>query len=217
MPYRVEFANAKGAQIPVQIVDGRWSLVDGGLRTQGRGYDRVISFGDMDWTDYEVTTEFTIHDFTPPHDGPPSWNSSHLGIGLRWKGHHDGGDLPRTKWYPIGVAAEFTLDVELTDCRWRLLRGDALESSMIVQANGQPFVFGKRYLAKVRVTTSNGPSSIYQAKLWPAAEPEPPEWNIEDHDAGPDYRSGSVVVAAHHTDVTLWNLQVTPINDIGLR
>ena len=47
LPYEVDWSSVKNVQDAVQIVDGHWKLVEGGLRTVLPYYDRVIAVGDI--------------------------------------------------------------------------------------------------------------------------------------------------------------------------
>ena len=44
-----------------QVVDGKWKLEAGGVRAVEPDYDRLISLGDVNWTDYEVTFPVTFN------------------------------------------------------------------------------------------------------------------------------------------------------------
>lgn len=212
LPYAADFADATVVGDAAQIVDGRWAIVGGGARTLGRGYDRILAVGDMGWRDYEVTVEATIHDFTPPRAEAPNYGVTHFGIGARWKGHH-GGDRPRSGWFPIGAATEFTLDPTLKNCRWRILAGSDTNPILGMEAKGRSLQLGRRYVYRMRVSTADGPTSVYRVKMWPADEPEPTGWDLEARETGQDYRSGAALLVAHHTDVTIWRFSVMPVAD----
>jgi hypothetical protein len=89
-----------------QVVDGRWTLqsTDGqpelGIAPGDEGYDRIILFGDANWTTgYEVITEFTIDQYL---------TSTHyhvFGPVFKWRPHAvgDGTALPRTWTSGLGV------------------------------------------------------------------------------------------------------------------
>ena len=66
LPYAVVWDNVDTLQRAVQIVDGHWQRVPGGIRTVAPYYDRVIAVGDTSWTDYKVSTSVIFHGFTPP-------------------------------------------------------------------------------------------------------------------------------------------------------
>jgi hypothetical protein len=47
-------------------------------------------------------------------------------------------------------------------------------------------------------------------KAWSTDEEEPLEWNLEVRQKR-DYGKGSVLLAAHHTDVTIWKVEIKPL------
>jgi hypothetical protein len=165
----------------------------------------------MDWENYEVLAEVTINDFTPSFEEPPSYNVTHFGIGARWRGHHDDGNQPRRKWYPLGAAMEFTLNSNLRNCRWRMFAGGLGERAWYAeQKKGKLIELGKRHLFKISVKTQADSSTLYQMKAWSTDEEEPLEWNLEVRQKR-DYGKGSVLLAAHHTDVTIWKVEIKPL------
>ena len=46
-----------------QIFEGQWTHDGTGIRPVATGFDRVITLGDMAWTDYEVRAEITFNSF----------------------------------------------------------------------------------------------------------------------------------------------------------
>lgn len=212
LPYSIDFAEVIDIQDVAQIVDGKWTIENGGARTIVSYYDRVLAFGEMNWENYEVTTEVTINDFTPPFEEPPSYNVTHFGIGARWKGHHDDGYQPRRKWYPLGAAMEFTLSPNLDKCHWRMFGGGLGEETIFIkQKKGKSIELNKRYIFKMRVKTQADSSTLYQMKMWSADQEEPIKWDLEQNKTGRNYRTGSIVLAAHHTDVTIWKVNINPL------
>ncbi|AFZ34176.1 fibronectin type III domain-containing protein [Stanieria cyanosphaera PCC 7437] len=212
LPYYVDFAKVKNIQDVAQIVDGKWILERGGARTVFPYYDRILAFGEMNWENYEVLAEVTINDFIPPFKKPPSYNVTHFGIGAGWRGHHDDDYQPRRKWYPLGAAMEFTLNSNLRNCRWRMFAGGLGKGSVYAeQKKGKLIELGKRYIYKISAKTEADSSTLYQTKVWSANEEEPLKWELEARHQGGDCRKGSVVLAAHNTDVTIWKVEIKPL------
>ena len=165
----------------------------------------------MDWQNYELTTEVTINNFTPPFDAPPSYNFTHFGICARWRGHHDDGYQPRRKWHPLGAAMELTMNSNLRNCRWRMFAGGLGDkASYAEQKRGKLIELEKRYILKMSVETQVDSSTLYQMKVWSIEEEEPLKWDLEAKHQG-DYGRGSVLLAAHHTDVTIWKVDIKPL------
>ncbi|MEZ5591618.1 MAG: hypothetical protein R3F53_13255 [Gammaproteobacteria bacterium] len=69
----------------VQIVDGKWMIVNEGIRTEQIDYDRLIAIGDIEWMNYEITVPITVHgdESTGPLSG-----AAGVGLILRWTGHN---------------------------------------------------------------------------------------------------------------------------------
>jgi hypothetical protein len=217
LPYQVDFSKVKNIADAVQVVDGQWKLENGGLRTAHRYYDRIVAVGDLNWTDYELTAEVTLNSFTPSYDGAPSYNLTHFGLAARWQGHADDDNQPRTKWYPLGAASEFMLTKNLDDCGWRILHDEKNRSKMASNSleklfkRGKKIELGKRYKFKMRVQTLKGPETLYQVKMWPADKVEIPSWDLEGKEDKQDFQSGSALLIAHHTDVTIWKISAIPL------
>ncbi|GAB4228340.1 MAG: hypothetical protein Kow0049_09260 [Stanieria sp.] len=212
LPYSIDFAEVQNIQDVAQIIDGKWILEQGGARTVFPYYDRILAFGEMNWENYEVLAEVTINDFIPPSKKPPSYNVTHFGIGTGWRGHYDDGYQPRRKWYPLGAAMEFTLNSNLRNCRWRMFAGGLGKGCVYAkQKKGKLIELGKRYIFKISAKTETDLSSLYQMKVWSADEQEPLQWELEATHKG-DYRQGSVVLAAHHTDVTIWKVEIKSLS-----
>ena len=121
LPYSIDWRNVECIQDVAQIVDGKWKLVEKGLRTAEPYYDRIIAIGDMVWKNYEVTVIATVHGYPPlpiPLRGNPYSHVPHSSIAVRWQGHYDDGNQPRVKWFPLGTIAEFRLGPGLRNCIW---------------------------------------------------------------------------------------------------
>ena len=210
LPYTVDWSKVDNIQNVAQIVDGQWRLEDGGVRTAVPYYDRVLAFGDMNWTDYAATVEVTFHGFPGKRPGGPHFNVNHAGIGLRWRGHADDGKQPRTQWYPLGAATELTLEKDLTQCRWRILPGPPRRPEWA----DQPFAIelGRPYLLKGEVRTMPDGRNRYRTKVWSPDRNELDLWAVESFEQpAEDFPSGSLLLVAHNSDVTFGRLAVEPL------
>jgi hypothetical protein len=206
LPYSVDWRQVGHIQDVVQVVDGKWKLTEDGIRTVEPYYDRVIAFGDLRWKDYEVTTSVVFHDFTPPEEGPPTYNVSHAAIATRWPGHDEDEHQPCRKWFPLGATAEFRLTGGLDECRWRVFDGEELYVEDLDHPRG--IELDIKYLMKHRVQTLSDGRTRYQVKLWQASLSEPNTWDLEAIEPAGNLPSGSALLIAHHTDVTFGNIQV---------
>jgi hypothetical protein len=208
LPYKIDWRDVSRIEDVAQVVDGEWKLTDEGLRSIDPYYDRVIAFGDGHWEDYEVMASVIFHGFTPPKASPNTTGVSHAAIALRWPGHDEDEYQPHVKWYPLGATAEFRLSWNLDQCRWRIF--DGKREFHVESARRRAIELGRLYHFKHRVRTLDNGQSHYQVKLWPDGGSEPENWDLERYETD-DLASGSVLLIAHHTDVTFVTVQVSPI------
>lgn len=48
-------------------------------------------------------------------------------------------------------------------------------------------------------------------KIWEDDAPEPAEWDLTTRGLDDELRSGSVLLLAHHVDVTFGNVEIVPL------
>jgi hypothetical protein len=193
----------------VQVVDGRWALVDVGARCIEPYYDRVLAFGDHTWRDYEVRTTVIVNGYAPPADGPPTYGVTHFAVALRWPGHDEDKHSPHRKWYPLGASCEFQLRESLQGCRWRILPGRTGATEDPSQRRA--IELGRAYAIAVQVETVRPGTTAYRAKLWAADVAEPAGWDLELIKEPEAVERGSVLLVAHNADVTFGDIRVTPL------
>ncbi len=208
LPYEIDWSRVERIEDAAQVVDGRWELTAGGVRSVERYYDRVIGFGDGSWRDYEVATTVTFHAFTPPKTSPNTTGVTHAAIALRWPGHDEDGEQPTVKWYPLGATAEFRLTWGLDECRWRIF--DGKREFYVESERRRTIELGRTYHMKHRVETLGDGRSRYRVKLWPSGQSEPAEWDLERFETG-DLESGSALLLTHHADATFGNVRVQAV------
>ena len=208
IPYQVNFAEVKNLQDVVQIVDGHWRLVEDGVRTQQKYYDRVLTMGDSTWKNYEALVSLTIHDWTPSEPGPPTYNVSHFGVAMRWRGHHQDGRQPSRKWFPLGAQGEFLLKEHRDSSHWRILfDGRTREKPVKYARRVNRFKKGDKVKIRTQVQTISDGRSRYRFKQWLAEELEPEQWDVEGFEIG-DYASGALCLVPHNSDVTIHSVQI---------
>lgn len=207
LPYAIDFSAVANLQDVVQIVDGLWRLAADGVRTARPYYDRVLSIGDESWTNYETTLRLTLHGFTPPTPGPPTYNVTHLGVAMRWRGHHNDDLQPRRKWYPLGAQGEFLLKEDLTTCQWRILFDHPKDKPPQYAAGHNRPMLGQPMYLKTQIATMPDGRSRYRFKQWQDGTPEPMAWDVEGF-AADDYSSGSLCLVPHNSDVTFHSVRV---------
>ncbi len=209
IPYVIDWSQVKRIDDAVQITDGKWKLTKHGIRSVQRYYDRAVALGDASWHDYEVATTLTVHGLTAPKSSPNTTGVTHAAIALRWPGHDADGNQPTVKWHPLGATGEFRLGGDLQQCRWRIFDGqrDYYRES----PTRRVLEFERPYAMKHRVETLADGSAQYRAKLWPAGESEPTDWDLVRIEAKDDVPVGSALLLAHHSDVTFGNVSVIPL------
>lgn len=215
LPYTIKWSEIENIQDAVQIVDGQWVISEDGIHNLDIYYDRMVTFGDTTWKNYEVITTVTFHDFIPPKHGPPTYNVSHAAIAVRWPGHSKDDLQPHRQWYPLGATSEFRLTPGLDSCRWRIFDGPKQNSEKFyVEQPVDDFrktELNKTYGMKHRVESIGAGKTKYSVKLWPLEQEEPAEWDFSGIENNENVCSGSAALLAHNTSVTFGDIYVQPV------
>jgi hypothetical protein len=204
--FTTSWKDAENIQDQIQIVNGLWELTEDGLRTVQLGYDRMVTLGDITWDDYEVTVPVTVHDYDPNGFNYPS-NQPGFGIIIRWSGHTDDPincGQPHCGWIPHGSSLWYDWDPNGGF-------GESIGGS-IKYTGADPLDYNVCYNLKMRVETIPSQGNLYKVKVWQHQDPEPQNW----HDSGyrtPEVSNGSVILLAHHVDVTIGDITINSIND----
>lgn len=212
------------------VVDGEWTIQgDGTLRpldvatgtTPVLDYDRLVAIGDMSWTDYQVTVPLTIHGIDSASGfGFPSFGPG-VGLILRWNGHYQvAGEQPRTGWEKLGALGWYrwsdvsTAGLQMIGYSFGNYPGGG---NVLYQNSNVQLAYDTEYIMKMNVDTTAG-GAIYRFRVWRSDLPEPDEWhmvgtldNVDDagHPAG-----GSMVLVAHHVDVSFGNVTTQPLSAV---
>jgi hypothetical protein len=210
LPYSVSWGSSTSLKDSVQVVDGKWGLVDGKARATERGYDRCFAIGDTTWQDYEATMKLTVHGFdstSKAFDAPSSGPA--VGILMRWKGHSTNpiAGQPLAGYLPLG-AVGWVHWVNTGSSRWELL-GNNLSEEAISSPSG--LQLDTTYYFKMQVRTIAGQGGYYRFKAWKASESEPAAWMLSTQEALSDPQNGSVLILAHHVTVDIAQVTVTEI------
>lgn len=211
LPYAVEWDSVTSVQNVAQVVDGRWTIGEDGLRPILLGYDRAVAIGDLSWTNYEITAEVIVHGIDTTGF---RWPSLHPGFGitLRWQGHTAWDDAqPRWGYTPIGASSWYS---------WRS-KGDLRRTRLSLGGEGptqiapafETLQFETPYYFKMRVQEAAGGGSAYYLKVWQAAAAEPADWLLTYSEGIEDLAAGSVLLVAHHVDVSFGDLRIVPLRD----
>ena len=215
LPYRVDFTDVDRLQDVVQVIDGHWTLTDEGVRTVTPYYDRVIGVGDTTWHDFEARIRLTVHGFAPSEPGPPTYNVTHFGVAMRWRGHHSDGLQPSRKWFPMGSQGELLLRPLPELSSYRILFGHqrGRQHSITKGTVDFPVALAQERWVRTQVRTLENGDTLYRFKTWPADENEPEAWQAEGTEPGDhDYPSGSLLIVPHNSDVTIHELIATPLD-----
>jgi hypothetical protein len=214
LPYRVDWEsmmedNGEIDQRKVYLMDGKWKLENGRIRTVEPSYDRILAFGDETWENYEVRTDVIFYGHSKPVPGPPTFGVAHAAIAFRWPGHDPDGHQPRVKWYPLGATCEFQISSERDSCRWRMLYGRRPRTEDTTQ--NRPIQLGKLYRMAARVESIDPATSRYAARLWDPEGPEPEHWDLVGIKENETRFNGSALLLSHNTDVSFGNVSIIPL------
>ncbi len=216
LPYHVDWQtmtssdNSYGLdQEKVYLMDGKWRLENGRIRTVEPYYDRVLAFGDSTWENCEVRTDVIFYGHSRPEPGPPTFGVAHVAIAFRWPGHDVDENQPHVKWYPLGVTCEFQISAGRDSCRWRMLYGGRNRTEDRDQ--NRQIHLGKRYKMAARAETLDNTTSRYSAKLWDPDRPEPDQWDLVGIKENETRFKGSSLLLSHNTDVSFGNVTITPL------
>jgi hypothetical protein len=205
LPYSIDWSTAGNIQNVAQIVDGQWSIQpDGTVRTGQVGDDRLIALGDVSWTNYQVTAEMTINNL--------DCSGFAFGLVVGWSGHttdptQPQPDQPRTGHPFFGFGTYSTIPNQVLNI---YANSPSYHETVLVQdMTGITLTPGVKYVMKFAVQrNSANPTSHLSLKVWPASSAEPSNWNLQ---ADGDASTGSVILAAHRTDVSFGKIAVTSL------
>ena len=202
LPYTVAWANDASLTDSAQVVDGIWARTSSGIRTVSPGYDRLVAIGDTLWTDYEITVPITIHSIDSSGYNPISSRPA-VGLLLRWVGATDdpvSGWQPKSGWRPYGSLGVYSF----------VQGSPRLELDNAVDYSGKRLQFEQTYNFKMRIQTTGG-RTFYGLRVWPIGQAEPGTWDLTRLDSIQTVRRGSLLLLAHHVDVTYGPASVLPV------
>lgn len=197
-----------------QPIDGLWRIEGDKVVSapEASGYDRVLGIGDMGWTDYEVLFPMVIRNIhETSYDSTSSVGPALLLI-MRWMGHTDSPahcPQPHCGWEPCGSVASYAwLKDQKGD--WDLsTKYDTGETFDFVEPE-----LGKEYWVRYRVESKAG-GHFYSFKIWDGGlQSEPMEWSRQDLADSVNMNSGSFIFVAHHIDLAIGTMQITPLANL---
>ena len=214
LPFRIDWGTVEDLQRVAHVLDGRWRVAERGVRTARVGYDRALAIGDTSWTDYQATLPVTIHGIDSAERAPASGGGrgGAFSVTLRWTGHvprpRAGCRQPLCGWTRLGGGFWGILGPQRENY-FRLSAGQSLSKGKKLRSFA-PEV-GKTYWLKVRAETLSGGGSRYRARVWEKGHPEPDDWTLEKRTGTGNLDHGSLLLIAHHLDLTFGDLMVRPL------
>ncbi len=189
----------------VQVVDGLWKLTEQGLRTAEPHYDRLLTFGDVTWTDYRTRATVTIHRLLL--DTPGRYGG---GIGLlhRWSGHVPDACQPHREWRPNGAIAWYRAHWDEQPATFRSLNiSDAVEADLALVATKPVLLdLDRPYVFEFGQTSRMGPTGLYHFRLWPSDDPGRILCDLTAPAKTGESPSGSALLIALYADMTLHSI-----------
>ena len=129
-----------------------------------------------------------------------------MGFLLRWAGHTPGGPYaqPNHGLYPLGALWIFRWFTSQE--RWELWIN---ENEAILPQAGNDISLGVTYWYRARCEDAPNGGTRYAFRVWQNGQAEPSAWTYE-HTTNPgDPKKGSLLLVAHHVDVSFGNITVT--------
>ncbi|RAH95911.1 hypothetical protein DLJ53_33705 [Acuticoccus sediminis] len=210
--YTIDWDSVANIQDVAQIVDGTWTIADGGVRPVDTGYDRVIALGDASWDNYEVRLSVTTHDLTAID--PRGRDGGGFAVGALWTGHTDSpvsGWQPRAGWEP-GAIFFYTDDDGNGVGEYRLHAANDFSPPLVRET--ALLEEGATYNIVMRVEQVGLYDRSYQVKIWQEGTHEPTGWTvegIETFDLTEAPLTGGIYLNAHYHDVTFNDVSVSEI------
>ncbi len=216
LPYFIDWSTVSRLENVAQVVDGKWQVSNGAVRTAQLGYDRLLNIGDISWDNYEVTVPVTLHNVDQsclvdlnnnPCNGGPLF-----GFLMRWQGHQLDGQQPHSEWKPLGALGAYLWRTDATAQEARpglyLFGG----TGQIINRNyARDVPVGVTHIFKMRAETT-GIEHQYKFKMWQAGQTEPSAWDLQGaQNFNESLGNGSLLLLAHYADVSFGNVQVMPL------
>jgi len=218
LPCHIRWRDLQNVQDAGQVVDGKWGIEGGRLRTLQTGYDRVFLIGERNWRDYQVRSSFVINSLSRETTALSGGNG--VGFIFRFCGHVVGGPRqfpaaqPKWGYQPFGAIGWL---------RWDKGKPDVPPVKQFYAGhNDRELGFGRFPVKPGRVysvllaceTQPDDPQgrgvTRYSFKIWDAEQPEPAAWDWQRVQTSETaLRRGGLALVAHHADVSFGDLDIT--------
>lgn len=218
IPSNVDWDSTGNLLDVAAVVDGKWGLQSNGeVRSLVTGYDRLLNIGDIGWTSYEAVVPVTVNSYSEiGFQG--NFYAPAVGVVMGWQGHTDTPivcDQPKCGYTPLGMATWYEWDrppagqPPTGDARFKMWVSTA---NKIPDQSGLMLETGQTYFWKVQANRLDGANGTYRLKVWPIAGTEPADWLMEVAGTNGSQAEGSLLLVAHHVDVTFGDIKVRPLN-----
>jgi len=217
LPIHISWAGVTNMQDVGQIVDGRWAIEKGRLRTKQIGYDRAFLIGDRGWRDYEVRASLVIHEVSREFTDLSGGRG--LGFIFHFCGHSVGGPRhfasgqPKWGYQPFGAIAWL---------RWGKGQPDEPPLRQFYSGDSDSHAEYGRFDTKigqeysVRLACETLPNDAegravtrYSFKIWAADQSEPATWDWQQTQASATALTrGGLALLAHHVDASFGNIEI---------
>jgi regulation of enolase protein 1 (concanavalin A-like superfamily) len=193
--YSIDWSRVSSIESVAQVVDGRWQLQDGAVRTIETGYDRfIVVGGQYTWEQFVASVEVTIN----------SMDGFGFAVGLvaGWQGHLavPFGEIPLEHPNPYPAFSGYSRAYPYPPSLRIHGNTSAAPEYMIAQdISGRRLQIGVKYIFKLQAQDNGLGGSHYRFKVWPSASVEPSEWDLEG-DA--DLSRGSIGLIANRANVS---------------
>ncbi|MEM8730829.1 MAG: Ig-like domain-containing protein, partial [Pseudomonadota bacterium] len=210
--YSVDWSTATAVQDVVQVADGTWEIGSDGVRPVDLGYDRLLTLGDRNWDNFELSIQVTPHDLL--NKDPLGRDGGGFAIGMLWNGHTDDpvpGVQPHAGWEP--GAAFFFSDTD-GDGSAKLTVNPTVDFLNEIDSQMIPMEEGLTYNIILRVEQIGLYDRLYSIRVWEEGTAEPVSWTlqgIQTFDLSEAPTTGGIYFNAHYNDVSFGDFSVSEI------
>ncbi|GAB5373576.1 MAG: hypothetical protein AcusKO_00380 [Acuticoccus sp.] len=201
--YTIDWSQVSNIQNALQIVDGKWSIGEHGVRIDEPGYDRILAVGDDTWDNYEAAFTMTVHEMTEV-----AGQGTGFGFGMLWGGHTDDplpDRQPKMGYNPIASPFYHATSERLILHEYPDFASPGLDGAPI------SFAEDTTYEVVVRIEQVNVFDRLYKVKIWESGTAEPGDWLVEGLDPMDEPTTGSFLVFPHHWDMSFGDMAFNEI------
>ena len=210
--YGIDWSGVTRIPDVVQVVDGTWEIGADGVRPVDLGYDRLLTLGDRNWDNYELTMQITPHDLL--NQDASGRDGGGFAIGMLWNGHTDDpipNVQPHAGWEP--GAAFFFSDTD-GDGNAQLNLHPTVNFFQTLGSQSVSMQEDATYNVVLRVEQVGLYDRQYSIRIWEDGTPEPVGWSVQgtqNFAITQAPTTGGIYLNAHYNDISFGDLTVTEI------